>query len=195
MRSRAPIRRLWAALALLWLHPPLALSAQTPEQWRAAARTIRRLPPDSFPRLPVAVRSALSARGCTVPQAFVERHPHNVIAGHFARARQRDWAVLCSRHDSSSVLIFWGPGGTTAPDELGWTSDAGYLQGIGAGRIGYSHMITVATPARIREYAASFGGPRPKRLDHDGVEDVFAEKGSTVFYLEEGRWRSLAGAD
>jgi hypothetical protein len=187
--------RWWGALALFWLHQPVALSAQTPEQWQAAARTIRRLPPDSFPHLPAAIRSALIADGCTVPQSFVEERPHNVISGHFAHARQRDWAVLCSRHDSSSVLIFWGRPQPGTPAELGWTSDATFLQGIGAGRIGYSHVIMVAGPARIREYSAAFGGPQPKRLDHDGLEDGFAEKSSTVFYLERGRWLSLAGAD
>ena len=187
--------RLWAAFALLWLHQSLALSAQTPEQWQAAAGTIRRLPPDSFPRLPVAIRAALSARGCTVPQSFVEGRPHNVISGRFAQAQQRDWAVLCSRHDSSSILIFWGGRRIVPPDELGWTADAGFLQGVGAGRIGYSHVIAVAGPERIRAYSAAFGGPLPERLDHDGLEDAFAEKASTVLYLEKGRWLSLTGAD
>ena len=187
--------RLWAAFALLWLHQSVALSAQTPEQWEAAVSTVRRLPPDSFPRLPVAIRSALSARGCSVPQSFVEGAPHNVISGCFAQAQQRDWAVLCSRHDSSSVLIFWGGRGTVPPDELGWTADAGFLQGIGAGRIGYSHVIAVAGPERIRAYREAFGGPLPKRLDHDGLEDAFADKASTVLYLEKGRWLSLTGAD
>ncbi len=186
---------LWVALTLLWLQQPLALSAQTPEQWQAAARTIRRLPPDSFPQLPVAIRSALSARGCTVPQSFTEGRPHNVISGRFAGARQRDWAVRCSRQDSSSVLIFWSGRDPGTPAELGRTSDAAFLQGIGAGRIGYSHVIAVADPTRIREYTASVGGPQPKRLDHDGVEDAFAEKASAVLYLEQGRWLSLAGAD
>lgn len=187
--------RLWAALALLWLHEPLALSAQTPEQWQAAARAIRRLSPNSFPQLPAAIRSALMARRCTVPQSFIDARPHNVISGRFARARQRDWAVLCSRHDSSSVLIFWSDGDPRSPAELGSTSDAAFLQGTGAGRIGYSHVIAVAHPSRIREYAGSPAGPLPKRLDHDGLEDAFAEKASTVFYLEDGRWLTLPGAD
>lgn len=187
--------RLWAALTVLWLCQPRALAAQTPEQWAAATRAVRRLPPTAFPQLPLAIRAALLNRGCTVPQSFTDAHPHNVVAGNFARAPQRDWAVLCSRHDSSSVLIFWGRSGAGAPAELGWAADAGFLQGIGAGRIGYSRLIAVASPARILEYAASLSGPQPRRLDHDGLEDAFAEKGSTVFYLEQGHWLSLAGAD
>lgn len=187
--------RLWMFVGLLWLSQPLALVAQTPEQWQAAAHTIRRLPPDSFPQLPAAIRSALGARGCTVPQSDVDRRPHNVISGRFARAQQRDWAVLCSRHDSSSVLIFWGEADTASPTEFGRVRDAGYLQGIGEGRIGYSRLIEVASPARIREYADAFHGPLPETLDHDGLEDAFAGKASAVSYLEGGRWLALAGAD
>lgn len=189
------MRRCAAALALLWLPAPLGLSAQTPEQWQAAARSIRRLPPDSFPELPAAIRSTLRVRGCTIPQSFVDSNSHNVVTGRFAHAGQRDWAVLCSRHDSSSVLIFWGERGHHTPEELGRTSDADFLQGIGAGRIGYSRVITVADPSRIRAYGASFDGPLPAPLDHDGLEDAFAGKASAVFYRDKGRWLTLAGAD
>lgn len=181
--------------ALLILPQPLVLSAQTPEQWQAAARAIQQLPPDSFPQLPVAIRRALMRRGCTVPQSFTDRRPHNVIAGRFAHAGREDWAVLCSRHDSSSILVFGAPGDSTDPAELERRADADFLQHIGAGRIGYSRVIAPATPARLRAYSAGSEGPTPKSLDHDGLEDAFAEKASTVFYLEQGRWLSLSGAD
>ena len=187
--------RWWACVGLFWLLQPPVLLAQTPEEWQAAARNIRRLPPDSFPQLPAAIRSALRARGCTVPQSYVDERPHNVISGQFARAQQQDWAVLCSRHDSSSVLIFWGASDTESPTELGRVRDAGYLQGIGEGRIGYSRIIEVASPATIREYAAAFHGPLPETLDHDGLEDAFAGKASALSYLDGGHWVALAGAD
>ena len=186
----------WSGICiLLWLCGALGLSAQTPEAWEAAARTIRRLPPDSFPQLPPAIRSALEARGCTVPQSFTSEPPHNVVAGSFAHAGQQDWAVLCSRQDSSSVMIFWGGAKAGPPTEFTRAADAGFLQGIGEGRIGYSRLLTAASPAQMREYAAAFDGALPKRLDHDGVEDAFAEKGSVVSYLDAGRWLALAGAD
>jgi hypothetical protein len=145
--------------------------------------------------LPKAIRAALVARGCQVPQSFTRPRPHNVIAGHFARPGQQDWAVLCSHKGSSSILIFWGQTGPAGPTEINRAADASFLQGIGPGRIGYSRIVRVAGPARIRKYAAASGGPLPATLDHDGVEDAFAEKTSTVAYFEEGRWRILAGAD
>jgi hypothetical protein len=67
--------------------------------------------------------------------------------------------------------------------------------GIGEGRIGYSRVLAAASPAQMREYAVSFGGTLPKVLDHDGLEDAFAEKASVVSYLEAGRWLALTGAD
>src|SRR6266540_4640649 len=182
--SRFANMRWWAMFSLLSLCCSFGLSAQTPESWQVAASRIRRLPPDSFPQLPVAIRSALAGRGCSVPQSFTSKRPHNVIAGSFAHAWQRDWAVLCSHKDSSSVLIFWGSADASHPTDFARASDAGFLQGIAEGRIGYSRILGVATPAQIREYAASFGGPLPSVLDHDGVEDAFAEKASTVAYLE-----------
>jgi hypothetical protein len=188
--------RLAAICALMWLCGPFGLSAQTPEEaWQVAARTIRRLPPDSFPQLPLTIRSALLARGCRVPQSFTSERPHNVITGSFAHAGQRDWAVLCSHRDSSSVLIFWGSAEAGSPTELTRASDAGFLQGIGEGRIGYSRLLAVASPALIRQYAKSFGGPLPRASDHDGIEDAFAGKASVISYLEAGRWLALAGAD
>jgi hypothetical protein len=187
--------RWWATFSLLCICCTLRLSAQTPEAWKAAAHTIRRLPPDSFPQLPVAIRAALAARGCSVPQSFTSERPHNVIAGRFAHAGRQDWAVLCSHHDSSSILIFWASADAPPPTELARAFDASSMQAIGRSRSGYSRMLAVASPAQIRDYAAAFGGPLPKVLDHDGVEDAFAGKASTVSYLEEGRWLALSGAD
>lgn len=187
--------RCGAIFLLLCLRCAPGLCAQTAEAWQAVARTIRRLPPDSFPQLPAAIRSALAARGCSVPQSFTSERSHNVIAGSFARAGRRDWAVLCSRQDSSSVLVFWTGADARPPTELARASDAGFLQTTGGGRIGYSRILAVARPAQIRGYAAAFDGPLPRVVDHDGVEDGFAEKGSTVWYLEGGRWLTLAGAD
>jgi hypothetical protein len=187
--------RWWAIFSLLCICCTRGLPAQTPEAWEAAARTIRRLPPDLFPQLPVAIRSALKARGCTVPQSFTSDRPHNVITGSFARPGQQDWAVLCSHHDSSSVFVFLAGADARPPTELARASDAGFLQGIGRGEIGFSRLLAVASPAEIRGYAAAFGGSLPRVLDHDGVEDAFAGKASEISYLEDGRWLALTGAD
>jgi hypothetical protein len=33
------------------------------------------------------------------------------------------------------------------------------------------------------------------RLDHDGIEDSFIEKGSTIWHWYDEQWRELPGAD
>jgi hypothetical protein len=184
-----------AVLAVVSVVLPSTLPAQTPGQWAAAARAISRLSPAAFPELPPQVRQALDRQGCTVPQSFAEDRPHNVIRGRFARAGQLDWAVLCSRRDSSAVLIFWG-GRASELQELGRrTADAGFLQHVGGGQIGYSHVIRTVGPAELRERAGPDGAALPVEPEHDGLEDAFAEKFSAISYLEEGRWLLVGGAD
>jgi hypothetical protein len=46
------------------------LTAQAPEDWAAAERAIRRLPPGQFPQLPLPVRQDLERRHCTIPQTL-----------------------------------------------------------------------------------------------------------------------------
>ena len=186
------VRTVTLLLAALATAPPV--SGQTAEQWANAAQAIRRLPPAAFPHLPATVRQALEQRGCTVPQTFIDPGPHNVVRGHFARPRQTDWAVLCSRRDTSVVLVFWA-GRATVPATLNPAPDATFLQGIGGGAIGFSRVLGVARAARIRRYAKDGGGFLPTRMDHDGLEDAFAEKGSTIVYWDAGHWLSLDGAD
>ena len=61
--------------------------------------------------------------------------------------------------------------------------------------VGYSRAVDVATPADIEGHYARWGGPKPPPLDHDGIEDVFVEKGSRVWYWYGGHWLKLTGSD
>jgi hypothetical protein len=173
----------------------LPVHAQTRNDWAAAARAIRRLPPSSFPQLPRVIQDALEKRRCTIPQSFYPERLHNVVSGSFARLGQRDWAVLCSVDGRSTILVFWAGRVTPPPAELAPADDATFLQGIGNGKIGYSRAIDRADTAWIREHAEAYDGPLPKRLDHDGIDDAFVEKASQVFYYEDGAWHGLAGSD
>jgi hypothetical protein len=172
------------------LSPPLP----TPEAWVQADLATVRLDPERFPSLPSRLRRELKRRGCTVPQTFTGGPPHGVLSGRFRSAKDVDWAVLCSRNRSSSILVFWG-GSIDAVQELSPEPDAQYLQVIGPGAIGFSRSIGVAAPSSIRRQHQRFGGPTPPPRDHDGIEDVFVEKGSVVLYWHEGRWLKLTGSD
>lgn len=110
---------------------------------------------------------------------------------------QTDIAVLCSRKRVSSILVFRG-GSAVEVDELASEPDAGYLQSVGNDRIGFSRLLSVATPEYIRscfEALEEHETLEPPPLDHEGIEDYFVEKASTIWYWYGGKWLSLAGAD
>ncbi len=160
-----------------------------------AARAVRRLAPTSFPSLPSAIARDLERRSCTVPQTYMSPDPHNVAKGSFRERGQTDWAVLCSRDLSSALLIYWG-GSTERVETLKeFSPDAGWLQHIGDGKVGFSRWINATTRERILEYHATYGGPEPPSIDHDGLNHAFAEKASTILYWHDGTWLSLQGAD
>ena len=120
--------------------------------------------------------------------------PHNVIRGRLNDGPVIDWAVLCSKDLSSTILVFWD-GKVNAVAELAPRPDETYLQVVGSGRIGFSRAINIATPTDIRRYQQAFGGPRLSPLSHEGINDAFVEKASIVWYWHHGKWLKLQGAD
>jgi len=162
--------------------------------FNAAERKILRLPPTAFPMLPPAIVHELQNRGCTIPQDAFSKTPQNVISGEFAKHGQKGWAVLCSIKGSSSILVFWN-GSAKNPAELNPAGDLNYLQGLGGDKIGYSRGISVVGSKFITEHFDAYGGPKPPPVDHDGIDDAFLEKGSSVQYFYNGKWLQLTGSD
>jgi len=167
---------------------------EPPNVWDVANSKVKRLPPSAFPGLPVSIKKDLSNRQCTVPQTFASTQPHNAIQGEFARKGQKDWAVICSTGQVSSILIFWG-GSTKEVSSIYSSADRDYLQGTGGDEIGYSQEIFTVGREHIFEHYKAHGGPTPPPIDHDGIEHSFVEKASTVLYYYKGEWLSLTGAD
>jgi hypothetical protein len=180
---------LWFTLAAHLLCP----SAGTGQDWAGADVATTRLRPAAFPDLPVAVRKDLERRGCTVPQSFAAARAENVARGRFTSATGRDWAVLCSVARVSTILVFRG-GTVPAVAELGRSPDSNFLQAVDDhGAVGYSRAIAVADARMIR--AHNRDNPDLPRLDHDGINDIFVEKASTIWYWYRGRWLGLSGVD
>jgi hypothetical protein len=179
----------------------LALSvvplSQAPQiDWNAAERNIVRLKPAAFRSLPAAVRAHLEERACTIPQSpEIDEQPNNVIKGRFTSAKQQDIAVLCSVKGTSSILVFRG-GSVSDVAEIASTEDRSFLQTTGPNTIGFSRAVFVASPSAIRGFHKEFGGPTPPSpLDHDGINDAFVGKASTIHYWSGGRWLELTGMD
>jgi hypothetical protein len=169
--------------------------SQLIQDWDAADRKTTRLAPATFGNLPAPVRTELELRGCTIPQPFAGNGSDNVIKGRFTSAKQTDWAVLCSRQGTSSILVFRGGAASTVA-EIAAQADVNSLRTIdGSGTIGYSRAITVATSRLIQDHHKAYGGPKPPPLDHEGIHDIFIEKGSIVWYWYRNRWLMLQGSD
>jgi hypothetical protein len=162
--------------------------------WAKADEQTRRLRPNAFANLPAAIVGELQRLGCTIPQTDGTQEPQNVITGRFLSAANRDWAVLCSRDRVSAILVFPN-GAINGVREVESSPDANWLQGMGGNQIGFSRAIAVADARYIISHYKEYGGPKPPSLDHDGINDIFVEKGSSVLYWHQGNWLRLQGAD
>jgi hypothetical protein len=153
-----------------------------------------RLAPAMFRELSAEIQQYLRRRNCTIPQSWTNQRPHNVVRGRFTGSTDTDIAVLCSIGQTSRILVFRS-GLTAQVAELAPQPDDGYLQRVDGRAFGFSRALEVATPAYIQEHYEAYGGPKPPPLNHDGINDIFVEKASVVWYWYNGRWLQLQGAD
>ena len=169
--------------------------AVSQDKWAEADAAILRLPPAAFSQIPKNIAQYLEGRGCTVPQTYLSREPHNVISGEFARRGQTDWAVLCSKNGESSILVFWY-GSTKSVSEVAKAPDRNYLQTVSEGeKAGFSRAIEPVGRKYILRQYKEYGGRKPPRISHQGINDVYVEKASVVRYYHGGKWLELQGAD
>ena len=47
----------------------------------------------------------------------------------------------------------------------------------------------------IYDHYDSYGGVRPPKIKYMGINDIFTEKASTVWYFHKGKWIKLQGSD
>jgi hypothetical protein len=167
---------------------------------------IRKVQPGDAPGLPPEFVEKLNARGCMIPQfGDVGRvnapaaagdpgaadSTTNVIHGEFARHGQEDWAVLCSKGGSSTIVIFWGKT-TECPASLARLDDAHYLKRGKDKKIRYSRSIRALGKSELGERAGIAG---LKNFSHQGIDDRFVGKSSAFFYCSEGKWKIFPAKD
>lgn len=191
------------SLIFLLLVGATSVSVHTQDRWSVADEEIVRLAPAAFEKVPAAIRKALSDQGCSIPQTWSNTgpgsisppydRPHNVVSGEFMEVGRTQWAALCSRNRSSAIVVIDENGRVRA--ELASAPDRNYLQGIGGGMIGYSRGLSPVGADYILSHYQAYGGPKPPPIDHQGINDSFLEKASTVHYFHEGKWLRLTGAD
>jgi hypothetical protein len=92
-------------------------------------------------------------------------------------------------------MVFWR-GSTNSVTEVAKAPDRNFLQTINeGGKIGFSRMIKAVDRSYILKHYEAYGGPKPVRIGHQGINDAFIEKASVVRYYYRRRWLELQGAD
>ena len=168
--------------------------AQRDPDFERADRETVRLQPTHFVGVPEPVKATLSQLGCRIPQPWgTNEKPRNLIRGEFMEAGWAQWAALCSRNRSSVIIVIDENGRVRA--ELASVPDWGHLQGIGDGKIGYSRGLAPVGADYILSHHQAYGGPKPPPIDHQGINDAFLGKASSVHYFHKGKWLRLTGAD
>jgi hypothetical protein len=181
---------------------------------------VRKLQPADIAELPPEFVEKLNARGCSIPQFGEVEHaartagkaadntggkpandtagkpvtadrPSNVIHGEFARHGQEDWAVLCSKGSSSTIVIFWGKT-TACPASLARLDDAHYLKRGKDKKVRYSRSIRALGENELGD-RAGIAGLKP--MSHQGIDDRFVGKSSALFYCSERKWKIFPAKD
>jgi hypothetical protein len=148
------------------------------------------LNPSDFSFLPRNIARYLKRNGYTIPQCWCNGNPHNVVSGSFAKKGQKDWAVLASKGRKSSVLVFW-KGSTRHPSKLQTLPDKLFIRIAAEVHAQYSRMISVVGKSFVDQHAVWYRGARPPPIDHDGINDEYVNKTSTVHYYYKGKWYEL----
>ncbi len=159
---------------------------------RADRQTVR-LKPTDFVGVPKTIISTLKELRCRIPQPWDTRKPHNLIRGQFMEVGRTQWAALCSRNRSSAIIVINENGQIRS--ELESVPDRLFLQGIGEGKVGYSRGLSPVGADFILSCYQAYGGQKPPPINHQGIDDAFRGKYSTVHYFHEGEWLRLKGAD
>lgn len=113
-----------------------------------------------------------------IPQTYEAREPENVIQGSFEKKGSDDWAALCSVNGTTTLYVFF-QSNLANPIALRHQPDAEWLGVEWSLDYGSAWGIAVHSPRLIE----------PKdSADHDGIDDSYLEKSSTLRYFQNGQW-------
>ncbi len=85
--------------------------------------------------------------------------------------------------------------GDSEPAVLAASEDMHYMQDLGGAAMEFSRMISTVGGDYIVKHYRAYGGPKPLAIDHEGIDDAFLGKASSVWYWHAGKWMRLQGAD
>jgi hypothetical protein len=140
---------------------------------------IRYLAPAAFPELPSPVVRELDNRKCLVPQypkTWKATDRINVVRGEFAKAGQKDWAVVCSTPEGASLLVFWN------------ASD----KGLGEVALDLADGYFLAGSIPKDEVAQRYKDKLPA-VEHDAIGVTNGDNRTVVRYFHDGKWIQIGG--
>jgi hypothetical protein len=149
---------------------------------------------DKTQLLPELFRDQLRKEGCAIPpnSPTDDIIGAQLIHGSLAHQGQTDWAGLCTTGAGHYIQIYWGgPSQCESRIEI----EAPPLDSATPSEYGINRAIGLAGEAYILEHYRAYGGTRPAKLDHVGINYIYVGKASVVFYCHEGKWLAFTGAD
>ena len=185
--------------SVIRIHPQglassLDTTGKTIVNGRSQPYLIRHLPVNAFPELPLAIQSALTRRGCLIPQSYEAHQPENVIHGSFQQAGSSDWAVLCSVAGNVSLLVF-PESSDGQPTSLATAPEISRLQPHGSSTtLGFNWAIDPASPQQVHQAQLNMRHP-PPRLDHDALADSTIDQKTIYRFCAHGTWTILDTQD
>lgn len=151
---------------------------QADSQYALAFAAIRKLPPDSFDLMPVAVRSTLRERRCLIPQ-YYQNEKRNAIKGAFTAKGTIEWAVICALPTFTQALILNAKTGAVV-DSLDVQMD---------------YVIETLSAAGVARANDDEGKPISEPIDHDAIDVGILEKTSEAYYRAGGVWYRILTSD
>lgn len=185
MKVRLTIETLMKAFLFTLVLSGFAFSQMTQREF--ARSQVIRIKPSDFslsphcPKMPRQVISYLETKNCTIPQSYRVKNNHNAFEGEFFRKGQFDWAVLCSRNEISSILLF--PNGSTDEvQEIAQMPDIDFVQPIdGKGTLGFIRLISKPNAQLLSQ---RYNNPsEPIVFEHNGLDTVTVQKKILVYYF------------
>lgn len=178
-----------------WLRLLVLGFAHGDAQHGAWWRNVDTISPNQHPDLPDNVRPYLTARDCTILQAFESGFVHKVVTGQFVRPGQEDLAVLAERDHISVILVFERSDTTVVHQVNPAGTRVHVIAHSDSDEPVYGRRIRRVPALDVREEARHLGGPVPKRAGHDGIEDALVGHVRLIHYRENGRWLLIDPAE
>ena len=164
--------------------------AQEPEIKNMFSRvSIVRLKPSEFksleylPKMPKHIASYLEQQNCTIPQSYSIKNHHNAFQGEFVKKGQSDWAVLCSRNNTSSILLFW-KGSIKNVSQFASYPDESFMKAVDPfGKVGFFRVIGKDTKKKLSKTDEILFGDILPKFDNWGIDEQLPDGKYVIYYI------------